>query len=272
LKTKDMDLPRAQRFLKLRVESHNSRPPDQEQTGARFPGWEGHGHSNCLPCPVAAHPSNLPVRSLSPRARTGAIRRRRHAGFGASDTKAPPPQGLSAAELEQQILDKLNSEPALANTKVGVKTNAKSATLTGLVDAEMDWGSPFALSILNRALGAGYVASFLADGALRDRQAPATGVRLGSLRWEKRGVVCHSQSLLLPVLLLQVMLLQVVLPSAWAGKNSIKRRSWNSTRIDCRSAWRLRRIDGAPDIPAECALPKAPRDFSCSRRSCKVRA
>jgi len=44
------------------------------------------------------------------------------------DTKAPPPQGLP------QIQDKLEREPALANTKVGVKTNAKSVTLTGLVD------------------------------------------------------------------------------------------------------------------------------------------
>jgi hypothetical protein len=52
------------------------------------------------------------------------------------DTKAPPPQGLSAAEVEQQIQNKLNSEPALENVKVGVKTNAKSVTLTGLVDTE----------------------------------------------------------------------------------------------------------------------------------------
>jgi len=50
------------------------------------------------------------------------------------DTKAPPPQGLPAAQVEQPIQDKLEREPALANTKVGVKTNAKSVTLTGLVD------------------------------------------------------------------------------------------------------------------------------------------
>jgi len=41
---------------------------------------------------------------------------------------------LPAAQVEQQIQDKLEREPALANTKVGVKTNAKSVTLTGLVD------------------------------------------------------------------------------------------------------------------------------------------
>lgn len=40
-------------------------------------GWQGHGHSNCLPSAVAAHPSDLAVRNLSPRARRGATRRRR---------------------------------------------------------------------------------------------------------------------------------------------------------------------------------------------------
>jgi len=39
-------------------------------------GWEGHGHSNCLPCATAAHPSDLAVCSLSPRDRRGAARRR----------------------------------------------------------------------------------------------------------------------------------------------------------------------------------------------------
>jgi len=52
------------------------------------------------------------------------------------DTKAPPPQGLSAAEVEQQIQSKLNSEPALENTKVGVKTSDKSVKLTGTVNTE----------------------------------------------------------------------------------------------------------------------------------------
>ena len=40
-------------------------------------GWQGHGHSNCLPSAVAAHPSDLAVRNLSPRARRCATRRRR---------------------------------------------------------------------------------------------------------------------------------------------------------------------------------------------------
>ena len=40
-------------------------------------GWQGHGHSNCLPSAVAAHPSDLAVRNLFPRARRCATRRRR---------------------------------------------------------------------------------------------------------------------------------------------------------------------------------------------------
>jgi hypothetical protein len=52
------------------------------------------------------------------------------------DTKAPPPQDLSASEVEQRIQDKLNHEPALANTEIGVKIDAKSVTLTGSVDTE----------------------------------------------------------------------------------------------------------------------------------------
>jgi len=44
---------------------------------ANSPGWEGHGHSNCLPSAIAAHPSDLAVSTLSPRAGRGATRRRR---------------------------------------------------------------------------------------------------------------------------------------------------------------------------------------------------
>src|SRR5260370_28396114 len=85
---------------------------------------------------------------------------------------------------------------------------------------------------------------FLADGALPDRQPPATSVECSwspsagifreSLLW-KRGVVCRSQSPLLLVVLLLIMFLLVVLPSARAGNSSIHRPSWNSTRVDCRS-------------------------------------
>jgi hypothetical protein len=53
------------------------------------------------------------------------------------DTKAPPPKGLSAGQIEQQqIQDKIKSEPALTNTNVGVKANDKSVTLTGTVDSK----------------------------------------------------------------------------------------------------------------------------------------
>jgi hyperosmotically inducible protein len=52
------------------------------------------------------------------------------------DTKAPPPHDLSNTQVEQQIQDKLSSEPALANMNVRVKTDDKSVTLTGTVDTE----------------------------------------------------------------------------------------------------------------------------------------
>jgi len=47
--------------------------------------------------------------------------------------KEAPAQGLSSAQVEQQIQDKFNSE---ANTNVGVKTDGKSITLTGTVTTE----------------------------------------------------------------------------------------------------------------------------------------
>jgi osmotically-inducible protein OsmY len=50
------------------------------------------------------------------------------------DTKAPPPQDLSAARVEQQILDKLNGEPDLVNTNMRVKADDQSVTLTGTVE------------------------------------------------------------------------------------------------------------------------------------------
>lgn len=52
------------------------------------------------------------------------------------DTKAPPAQALSTPEIQQQIQGKLNSEPALAKTNVGVKTDDMSVTLTGTVETE----------------------------------------------------------------------------------------------------------------------------------------
>jgi osmotically-inducible protein OsmY len=52
------------------------------------------------------------------------------------DTKAPPPQDLSAAQVEQQIQEKLNNEPDLANTNMRVKADDQSVTLTRTVDTE----------------------------------------------------------------------------------------------------------------------------------------
>jgi len=67
------------------------------------------------------------------------------------DTKASPPQRSSAAQVEQQIQDKLNSEPALANTKVSVRTNDRSVTLTGAVNTEQQ--HDFALRIARSYAG-----------------------------------------------------------------------------------------------------------------------
>jgi len=52
------------------------------------------------------------------------------------DTKAPPSQSLSTAQVQRQIQEKLSAEPALANTNVGVKTTDKSVTLAGSVNTE----------------------------------------------------------------------------------------------------------------------------------------
>lgn len=52
------------------------------------------------------------------------------------DTKAPPPSEVPSAQVEQQIQDKLNSERALSNAKLGVKADRRSVTLTGTVDTD----------------------------------------------------------------------------------------------------------------------------------------
>jgi hypothetical protein len=53
------------------------------------------------------------------------------------DQKAPPPQALSTTEVEQQIQEHFNAEPALANTNVGVKADESSVILTGTVDSDL---------------------------------------------------------------------------------------------------------------------------------------
>ena len=52
------------------------------------------------------------------------------------DTKAPPPQALSTAQIGQQIKEMLNNEPALADTNLAVKANDQYVTLTGTVATE----------------------------------------------------------------------------------------------------------------------------------------
>ena len=53
------------------------------------------------------------------------------------DQKAPPPQGLSALEVEQQIQKHFNTDPTLANTKLGVEADESSVILTGTVESDL---------------------------------------------------------------------------------------------------------------------------------------
>ncbi len=50
------------------------------------------------------------------------------------DMQAPPSERDSAAEVEQQIVQHLKSEPTLAKTNVDAKVENDSVTLTGTVD------------------------------------------------------------------------------------------------------------------------------------------
>ena len=53
------------------------------------------------------------------------------------DQKAPPPRALSTTEVEQQIQDHFNAEPALANSNVGIKADESSVVLTGTVNSDV---------------------------------------------------------------------------------------------------------------------------------------
>jgi len=53
------------------------------------------------------------------------------------DQKAPPPQGLSALEVEQEIQDHFNTEPTLADTNLGVEADESSVILTGTVKSDL---------------------------------------------------------------------------------------------------------------------------------------
>jgi hypothetical protein len=52
------------------------------------------------------------------------------------DTQAPPPQTMSTELVEQQITQRLNSEPELAKSNVDAKVDENSVVLTGSVDTE----------------------------------------------------------------------------------------------------------------------------------------
>jgi hypothetical protein len=53
------------------------------------------------------------------------------------DEKAPPPQALSTIEVEQQIQEHFNTEPALANTNLAVEADESSVVLRGAVESEL---------------------------------------------------------------------------------------------------------------------------------------
>jgi osmotically-inducible protein OsmY len=52
------------------------------------------------------------------------------------DTKAPAPEKLNSAEVQQQIQKKLTTEPVLAQTNLRVKVDDDSVVLSGTVDDE----------------------------------------------------------------------------------------------------------------------------------------
>jgi hypothetical protein len=52
------------------------------------------------------------------------------------DTQAPPPQTMSTERVEQQITQRLNSEPALSKSNIDAKVDENSVVLTGSVDTE----------------------------------------------------------------------------------------------------------------------------------------
>jgi len=54
------------------------------------------------------------------------------------DTEAPPQQRASSAEVQQQIQERLSSEPALSDAAVSAHANDSSVILTGTVNSERE--------------------------------------------------------------------------------------------------------------------------------------
>jgi BON domain len=55
------------------------------------------------------------------------------------DTKAPPSEQLSAAEIQEQIQKRLDSEPALNNSELQATVDDTSVALTGTVQNEQQY-------------------------------------------------------------------------------------------------------------------------------------
>ena len=52
------------------------------------------------------------------------------------DTHAPPPQTMSTERVEQQITQRLSSEPERSKSNIDAKVDENSVVLTGIVDSE----------------------------------------------------------------------------------------------------------------------------------------
>ncbi len=52
------------------------------------------------------------------------------------DTQAPPPQTMSSERVEQQITQRLSSEPELSKSNIDAKVDESAVVLTGSVDTE----------------------------------------------------------------------------------------------------------------------------------------
>jgi hypothetical protein len=53
------------------------------------------------------------------------------------ETKAPAPRTLTSAQVEQQIMEHLNSEPGLADTNLKASVDETAVVLTGNVSTEV---------------------------------------------------------------------------------------------------------------------------------------
>ena len=53
------------------------------------------------------------------------------------DTKAPAPETLTSAQVQQQIMEHLSSQPELSNTNVKASVDESAVVLTGNVSSEV---------------------------------------------------------------------------------------------------------------------------------------